>query len=147
MRYCQAQALVHVLMKDPLFQSFSEWEKKLATDKILEDVRGRMMEDIVLLERMRTLPRGKRAFKLILSRKEFDMTVYDTQKNTCEEYEIKHSMQRTAEQTQALLDEELDREVERKYGRIVRKCVIYRGEDGYEGPVEYLNAEKYLMSL
>ena len=147
MRYCQAQALVHVLMKDPLFQSFSEWEKKLATDKILEDVRGRMMEDIVLLERMRTLPRGKRAFKLILSRKEFDMTVYDTQENTCEEYEIKHSMQRTAEQTQALLDEELDREVERKYGRIVRKCVIYRGEDGYEGPVEYLNAEKYLMSL
>ena len=147
MRYCQAQALVHVLMKDPLFQSFSEWEKKLATDKILEDVRGRMMEDIVLLERMRTLPRGKRAFKLILSRKEFDMTVYDTQENTCEEYEIKHSTQRTAEQAQALLDEELNGEVERKYGRIVRKCVIYRGEDCNEGPVEYLNAEKYLMSL
>lgn len=147
MRYCQAQASVHVLMKDPLFQSFSEWEKKLATDKILEDVRGRMMEDIVLLERMRTLPRGKRAFKLILSRKEFDMTVYDTVENTCEEYEIKHSTQRTAEQAQVLLDEELNGEVERKYGRIVRKCVIYRGKDYNEGPVEYLNAEKYLMSL
>lgn len=147
MRYCQAQALVHVLMKDPQFQSFSEWEKKLATDKILEDVRGRMTEDIVLLERMRTLPRGKRVFKLFLSRKELDMTVYDTRENTCEEYEIKHSTEKTPEQTRALLDEDLAREVEKKYGRIVRRCVIYRGEDGSEGPVEYLNVEKYLSSL
>lgn len=39
MRYCQAQALVHSLMKDPLFASASEAERKLATSKILEDVR------------------------------------------------------------------------------------------------------------
>lgn len=147
MRYCQAQALVHILMADPLFQSFSEWEKKLATDKILEDVRGRMMEDIVLLDRSRTLPRGKRAFKLILSRKEIDMAIYDTQANVCEEYEIKHSTEIVPEQTNALLDEEMNADVEAKYGKVVRRCVIYRGENSSNGEIEYLNVGEYLKSL
>ena len=147
MRYCQAQALVHVLMKDAIFGTFSEWERKLASEKILEDVRGRMMEDIVLLDRIRTLPRHRRAFKLFLSRREFDMAIYDSQENTCEEYEIKYSTERVQEQARALLDDELNKEVEKKYGRITRKCVIYRGESGEEGSVEYLNAEEYLKSL
>lgn len=147
MRYCQAQALVHILMKDPLFQSFSEWEKKLATEKILEDVRGRMMEDIVLLDRSRSLSREKRAFKLILSRREIDMVIYDTQTNDCEEYEIKHSRKMVPEQTRALLDEELNTEIEAKYGKVVRRCVIYRGESKLDGEVSYLNVEEYLKSL
>ena len=147
MRFCQAQALVHVLMKDPLFQSFDEWEKKLASEKILEDVRGRMMEDIVLLDRVRSLPRGKRAFKLILSRREFDMAVYDTQEHSIEEYEIKHSTERVPEQRRVLLDDEINKEVTAKYGQIVRKCVLYRGENGMEDSVEYRNVEAYLKGL
>ena len=147
MRYCQAQVLVHILMKDPIFNSFSEWEKKLATEKILEDVRGRMMEDIVLLDRIKTLRRGKRAFKLFLSRREFDMVIYDTEANTCEEYEIKHSIEKSPNQTRALLDEELNREVKAKYGQVTRKCVIYRGDNSIVGDVEYLNVQDYLKSL
>ena len=147
MRYCQAQALVYILMKDPMFQSFSEWEKKLAADKILEDVRGRMMEDIVLLERSRTLPRGQRAFKLILSRREIDMVIYDTQENVCEEYEIKHSRERTPEQARSLLDEELTSEVEAKYGKVIRRSVIYRGESIIDGGIAYINVEEYLKNL
>ena len=145
MRYCQAQALVHILMKDPIFQSFSEWEKKLATEKILEDVRGRMMEDIVLLDRSRCADRKSRVFKLILSRREYDMVIYNTEDNTCEEYEIKHSTERVPKQTTALLDEESNIEVEAKFGKIVRKCVIYRGESTVEGIVEYQNVEEFLM--
>lgn len=146
MRYCQAQALVHVLMKDPLFQSFDEWEKKLATDKILEDVRGRMMEDIVLLDRMRSLPREKRVFKLFLSRSEFDMAVYDTKEHAIEEYEIKHSRERVPAQRRVLLDEEIHKEVSAKFGKVIRKCIIYRGESEIEDGVEYLNVEKYLKA-
>lgn len=147
MRFCQAQALVHVLMKDPMFQSFDEWEKKLATDKILEDVRGRMMEDIVLLERIKSLPRGKRAFKLILSRREFDMAIYDTQEHTIEEYEIICSKERVPEQRRVLLDDAINKEVSSKYGKITRKCVLYRGDSGMEDGVEYLNVEEYLKAL
>ena len=82
MRYCQAQALLHVLMKNTAFTSASEREKKMVGDRILEEVRGRMMEDIVLLETSRSLPKGKRAFKLTMSASEFDMVIYDDEQDT-----------------------------------------------------------------
>lgn len=53
LRYCQAQALVYSLVQDRAFQTFSEREKELAAQCILEEVRGRMLEDIVLLETMK----------------------------------------------------------------------------------------------
>ena len=45
MRYCQAQALVHSLLKDEQFSALSEYDKTQITGRILEEVRGRMMED------------------------------------------------------------------------------------------------------
>ncbi len=50
MRFSQAQAFVHVLLSDESFQSFPQEERDLARDRILENVRNRMMEDSVLLE-------------------------------------------------------------------------------------------------
>ena len=40
-------------MKDEQFSALSEYDKTQITGRILEEVRGRMMEDIVLLETMR----------------------------------------------------------------------------------------------
>lgn len=51
------KALVHVLLNDYIFSSFNQAEKDIACEKILEDVRGRMLEDIILLETVRTLPK------------------------------------------------------------------------------------------
>lgn len=50
MRCCQVQALVHSLMKDELFLPLSEREKDTVTDRILEEVRGQILENIILLE-------------------------------------------------------------------------------------------------
>ncbi len=145
MRYCQAQALVYILMKDSLFQSFSEHEKQLATEKILEEVRGRMLEDIVLLDTFRTLQKKDRAFKLVLSRSEFDMVIYHTESNTCEAYEIKHSQEAVAHQYHVLEDEELCADVERKYGHIAARYILYRGVD-HTAPnqIVYQNVENWL---
>lgn len=148
MRYCQAQALVHVLLKDPLFQSFSEHDKKLATEKILEEVRGRMMEDIVLLETARALRREDRTFKLVLSRSEFDMVIYHAESNTCEAYEIKHSREIVEQQYHVLEDEELCADVARKYGTITAKCILYRGIDQrVSNQIVYRNVEDWLKRL
>lgn len=148
MRYCQAQALVHVLMKDTLFQSFSEHDKKLATEKILEEVRGRMMEDIVLLETARSLRKEDRAFKLVLSRSEFDMVIYRSESNTCEAYEIKHSREIVEQQYHVLKDEELCADVARKYGAITTKCILYRGiNQRVSNQIIYRNVEDWLKCL
>lgn len=48
MRYCQV--LIHTLMKDELFLSLIEKERETITNRILEEVWGRMPEGVVLLE-------------------------------------------------------------------------------------------------
>ena len=148
MRFCQAQALVHVLMKDEVFANTSEREKTLVCNRILEEVSGRMMEDIVLLETVRTLPKTKKAFKLTMGRSEYDMVIYDSEANCCEIYEIKHSTQIVDRQSDVLNDAEECSRVEKKYGKISRKCVIYRGEANLlDNGIEYLNVERYLKSI
>lgn len=148
MRYCQAQALVHSLMKDRTFLTLSEYEKRLITERILEEVRGRMMEDIVLLETMKAADKTKRVFKLQFAVGEFDMVVYDGEQNCCAVYEIKHSNQIVPNQYRHLVDENKRRQTERRFGEIVCSAVLYRGagREIWEG-IEYRNVEEYLNNL
>lgn len=148
MRYCQAQALVHSLAKDELFASLSEKEKTMVSERILEEVRGRMMEEIVLLETFKSAKKNKRVFKLTFSVGEFDMVIYDSKENTCECYEIKHSVQIVPAQTKYLIDEEKLNQTSKRFGEISKRCVLYRGEDTVlENGIEYRNVEAYLKEL
>lgn len=56
MRFAIAKALIHSLMQDEYFASRPESDKTHIAEKILEDVKGRMMEDIILLETSKALP-------------------------------------------------------------------------------------------
>ena len=148
MRYCQAQALVHSLAKDELFASLSEKEKAMVSERILEEVRGRMMEEIVLLETFKSAKKNKRVFKLTFSVGEFDMVIYDSKENTCECYEIKHSVQIVPAQTKYLIDEEKLNQTMKRFGKMSKRCVLYRGEGTVlESGIEYRNVEAYLKEL
>lgn len=148
MRYCQAQALVHSLAKDEIFASLSEQEKNMVSERILEEVRGRMMEEIVLLETFKSAKKNKRVFKLTFSVGEFDMAIYNAKENTCECYEIKHSNQIVPAQTKYLTDEEKLNHTSKRFGEISKRCVLYRGEDTVlENGIEYQNVEAYLKHL
>lgn len=149
MRYSQARSLVCSLMKDRTFAAQSEREKRRITERILEEVRGRMMGEIVLLETSRALPKHKRAFKLQFAAGEFDMVIYDAERDTCEIFEIKHSRERTPEQYRHLIDRQKCAQTERRFGEIVGRYVIYRGDDAKAGAdgVAYINVEGYLKGL
>ena len=148
MRYCQAQALVHVLLKDPQFSELSEYEKTRVSDRILEEVRGRMMEDIVLLETMKAADRDHRIFKLQFEVGEFDMVIYDQKENCCDIFEIKHSSTQVPLQYRHLMDEDKCRSTEKRFGTIRGRYVLYRGEDiQMENGVQYRNVESYLKEL
>ncbi len=148
MRYCQAQALVFALRKDSIFDGLSIAEKNMVCERILEDVRGRMMEEIVLLETTKASGRKKSIFRMRFARAEFDMVIFDNETNTCECYEIKHSGQIVDRQMQYLVDPEYLRETERKFGPISKRCVIYRGPSmDLENGVVYKNVEDYLREL
>ena len=148
MRYCQAQALVHVLLKDSQFSELSEYEKAQVTNRILEEVRGRMMEDIVLLETMKAADRDHRIFKLQFEVGEFDMVIYDQKENCCDIFEIKHSSTQVPLQYRHLMDEDKCRRTEKRFGTIRGRYVLYRGEDiQMENGVQYRNVESYLKEL
>ena len=145
-RYSQAETLVKELMKDENFQSISVTNRKCILDRILNEIKGRMMEEIVLLETKKARP-DKDMFKLKFALGEFDVVVCDPENITSEIYEIKHSTEACPGQYRNLVDEKKCRETEFQFGQIIRKCVIYRGENRREGEVEYLNVEEYLKGL
>lgn len=148
MRFCQAQALVYSLMKDEEFLAASEHEKNIATNRILDEVRGRMTEDIVLLETMKYLDDYHTVFKLQFARGEFDMVIYDKRENTCEIYEIKHSREIVPEQYRHLINSEECEPTERRFGLITKRVVLYNGSDAtLDNGIEYRNVSEYLRSL
>ena len=148
MRYCQAQALVHSLTKDETFSSLSELEKTQVADRILEEVRGRMLEDIVLLETMKSADRNHRVFKLQFAAGEFDMVIYDENEHCCEIFEIKHSDKQVSAQYRHLVDEDKCKKTEQRFGPIQGRYVLYRGENAsLENGVLYRNVERYLKDL
>ena len=147
MRYCQAQALVYSLRNDPVFAELSEAERNMVCERILEEVRGRMMEEIVLLETTKAIDKNHRVFKMTFAGAEFDMVIFSDKTNSCECYEIKHSDQIVEHQTRYLTDTECLKATERRFGPITGKYVIYRGESCDVNGIHYLNVEEYLTGL
>lgn len=148
MRYAIAKALVYSLMQDAYFASISEADKAYITGKILDDVKGRMLEDIVLLEVRKTAPSTMEAFKFKFDAGgEFDMVIYDKAGQNCRIYEIKHSTEVNEKQTLHLRDAEKCQIVENRFGPISGKFVLYRGKDTFAEGVQYLNVENFLCGL
>ena len=148
MRYCQAEALAYSLKKDELFSSLSEREKDYVCGKILDEVKGRMLEEIVLYETMRKLKKTHEVFKLEFLEGEFDMVTMDKKTYECKLYEIKHSEAKDPNQYRHLVNENHCKDVERSLGSIKGKYVLYRGtKDKLENGVQYLNVAEYLRSL
>lgn len=154
MRYSQAEALIKSLIQDDMFRGLSFEERKRVTERIIDEIKGRMMEDIVLLETKLSKKKCE-VFRLQFAIGEFDMVVFNPDEGTCEIYEIKHSKEVIPQQCKYLLDEQKCKDTEFRYGTITGKYVIYRGattslvQAGVETQedVTYLNVEEYLKKL
>ena len=146
MRYAQAEALVKQLLLDEDFRNISAVDRAKILERILSEIRGRMMEEIVLLETKTAYP-DKEVFRLQFAVGEFDMVIADAQAITCEIYEIKHSTEAVPAQYRHLADKQKCADTEFRFGRITKKAVIYRGENYTENGIDFLNVESYLKGL
>ena len=150
-RYSQAESLIKSLMQDDKFRDLSLVERKRVTERILAEIKGRMMEDIVLLE-TKLSKKNCEVFRLQFAIGEFDMVVFDPEEETCEIYEIKHSDKIVLQQCRHLLDKQKCEDTAFRYGTIIGKYVIYRGATtslvqagvSTQEDVAYLNVEEYL---
>ena len=146
MRYAQATALVNSMLLDEKFSTLSAVERKRILERILSEIKGRMMEDIVLLETKLANP-DKEVFQLQFAVGEFDMVVVDSNALTCEIFEIKYSKEVVPAQYRHLIDEEKCAQTEHRFGTITARTVIYRGETTESDNVKYINVEEYLKLL
>lgn len=149
MRFCQAQEFMRSLNRDPEFRKIAPERRKAVYKRVEDTIFGHILEEIVLYDTMRSLnPKRYSVFKLFMDSGDFDMVIVDNEELTCALFEIKHSTSRVATQYRHLIDPDRCDYVERTYGRIVGRYVLYRGENAKTRKgVDYLNVENYLSRL
>ena len=146
LRYAQADALIRSLMLDETFSALSLAERTAVQQRILTDIKGRMLKDIVLLETKLATPK-KQVFVLQFPVGEFDMVVFDPNAGSCRIFEIKHSEEAAPQQYRHLIDAEKCAQTEHRYGPITGRFVLYRGKDQVVEGIQYQNVEEYLKTL
>ena len=146
LRYAQADALIRSLMLDETFSALSLAERTAVQQRILTDIKGRMLKDIVLLETKLATPK-KQVFVLQFPVGEFDMVVFDPNAGSCRIFEIKHSEEAAPQQYRHLIDAEKCAQTEHRYGPITGRFVLYRGKDQVVEGIRYQNVEEYLKTL
>ena len=146
LRYAQADALIRSLLLDETFNALSLAERTAVQQRILTDIKGRMLEEIVLLETKLANPK-KQVFVLQFPVGEFDMVVFDPNAGSCRIFEIKHSEEAAPQQYRHLIDAEKCAQTEHRYGPITGRFVLYRGKDQVVEGIQYQNVEEYLKTL
>ena len=144
--YAQADALIRSLLLDETFSALSLAERTAVQQRILIEIKGRMLEDIVLLETKLANPK-KQVFVLQFPVGEFEMVVFDPEAGSCRIFEIKHSEEAVPQQYCYLIDEQKCAQTEHRYGPITGKFVLYRGESQVVEGIQYQNVEEYLRNL
>ena len=146
LRYAQTDALIRSLLLDETFGELSLPERMAVQERILDEIKGRMLEDIVLLETKMANPK-KQVFVLQFPVGEFDMVVFDPAAASCQIFEIKHSEEAVRGQYRHLIDKEKCAQTEHRYGPITGRTVLYRGENREMDGVRYWNVEEYLRDI
>ena len=145
MRYSIVKALVYSLIQDKYFANININDKTYIINKILEDVKGKLLEEIIILDINNRNNKNIKAFKYKFDIGEVDLIIQNTNTNTCEIYEIKHSNKISFDkQTKNLLNENKCKIIEHQIGKIVKKGVLYRGKTQKVNNIEYINIEEYL---
>ena len=75
------------------------------------------------------------------------MVILDKKTHRVDLYEIKYNDEVYEEQYKHLEDEEKNKIVEHYFGKINKRCVLYRGKTKKVNNIQYLNVEEYLLNL
>lgn len=146
LRFAQANALIQSLLLDEMFSQLSLLERNAVLERVLSEIEGRMMEDIILLETKLANPK-KEVFVLQFPVGEFDMVLFDSATASCSIFEIKHSTEVVPSQYRHLIEEKKCADTEHRYGLITAKTVLYRGSSQMVNGIRYMNVEEYLRQL
>ena len=146
LRFAQAKELLNILLNQEAVSVLPSPIKSFIKAKLLSDVKGRMLEEIVLWQTALANPHG-RCFQYSSSHGEYDMVLLDQERGFADIFEIKYSQTPVLEQAHFLLDPALTSEFEAHFYPIRHRSVLYQGEDQELEGVRYQNVGRYLKEI
>lgn len=158
MIYAHATELLQQLEHDNVWSETCEIEDKNAFLQTADHfVKGILLENIILSETYKCYQNidKKRFYVSQLSvvsaddmpDSEADLIIVDDKKKESYLFEIKHSDKVVDNQTRHLRNEEFLNYVSENFAPVKKCCVIYTGQPTRIGTIDYLNAEKFLISV
>lgn len=146
MRYCHVEEDIRSLMDMEEWDCLSGEDKEEIRKVLDNDVKGRIMEDIIFYEFSQHNLHVCRT-DADLDGREIDIVLLKDNKLAL--IEVKHSSQITPLQRKHLEDKQFCKELEQKYhAEIVSKNVVYMGKSTIvDDGIRYLNAEKLLCNI
>lgn len=147
-KYVFCKSLIDKYIEKLNFDTLNETEKTKVREDALEKIRESILKDIVLLETKNSISRRYKPFRLRFLEDDLDMVVYDKENNQCTIFEISNTKEIAPKQYRKLMEETKTNQVEKRFGKITAKYILYRGDDYFDDDkIIYLNVENYLKSL
>lgn len=148
LRYGQCESVLDAMRTSEEMQGYSRQAMNIILRKLDEDVRGRILEDIVSMQTARTFTGGEWDVSMIRNNatgQEADIVISDSLHMRCAAFEVKHSSEATPEQWKHLSDGNFCRYIESYTGVPLKaKAVIYMGKGRKTADGTYISAEEYL---
>lgn len=148
LRYGQCEMVLDAMRTSDELREYSRPVMNAILRKLDEDVRGRILEDIVSLQTARTFSGRNYDIETVRNNatgQEADLVVSDSRNMRCAAFEVKHSSSAVPEQWKHLSSEDFCRYIESNTGvPVMAKAVIYTGRSRTTKDGEYINVEEYL---
>lgn len=153
-KYYHLQEAKKFIESEKYYKELSTNEKQYLESKLDEKIKGDMTEQIILYDVFKSLDKKqylvtKPVFFVDGQRKgEYDMLIYDKQKNVHWGFEIKHTNSPFFKQEQHLQNNDFTEIMNKKYGHRENVCVLYRGTPfrATSGTC-YLNISDFLQKI
>lgn len=152
LRYAQIVDLLDVIFRKSIYESGvnTELSAKIK-QKIIEDIEGKLLEDVVVAYIMQKYANIYEVFKLRLAKesKEIDIVIRNKDTNNLAIFEVKRSDKIVANQYRWLIDSEITEYLTSRFGDIKNRYVLYSGSDNEvtvgEYKIIYKNISKFLL--
>ena len=152
MRYCHIKAAIDTLIQNEKVQKeYSEADIDAVAGKIKENIEGRLLEDIVLLDLKKRFSSNQdiQIIKFSQGTTEYDVAIINKGSKKSVALEVKRSREMVEGQKRHLKNSDLQNDFERVSGtELVGKAVLYSGETkrDYDG-IYYINSSSFLKNV
>ena len=141
-----AKEYIHDILLDKYFDTSSIEEEKRITDKIYNAIKMNVYVDTIYLEMIKNTKCNIKVFRFNYNELlERYFVVYDYDTNTYRFYEVRYDKEMVNKKTSALFSKEKVSYINKIYGKMAGRYVIYLGDSKTVDGIRYINVEEFIL--